>query len=70
MEGDNGNNAINAPALSRLKHDIKNQLSNIQLALEGLKYETADRKEELSLYVDSISRSAIKIDKLLNDIKY
>ncbi|RYU89553.1 hypothetical protein EWM62_14645 [Mucilaginibacter terrigena] len=48
-----------------LKHDIKNQLSNIQLALEGLRYEVEDNNSDLNLYLDSLTQSAQKIDKLL-----
>ncbi|WP_374950946.1 histidine kinase dimerization/phospho-acceptor domain-containing protein [Mucilaginibacter sp.] len=52
-----------------LKHDIKNQLSNIQLSLEGLKYETDTTNPDLKLYLDSITQSAKKIDELLNNIE-
>jgi nitrogen-specific signal transduction histidine kinase len=40
MAGDESTKPVSSAALLRmLKHDIRNQLSNIQLALEGLKYE-------------------------------
>jgi nitrogen-specific signal transduction histidine kinase len=59
------NKLISSEAFEMLRHDIKNQLSNIQLALEGLKYEIEDKGEDLDLYMDSMAQSAKKIDKLL-----
>lgn len=53
----------------KLKHDIKNQLSNIQLALEGLKYDIEDKEADLSIYMYTLDQSAKKIDALLNNIK-
>lgn len=53
--------------LRRLKHDIKNQLSNIHLALEQLKYELPDISEDCMFYIDTISTSSTKINDLLND---
>ncbi|MFA6083735.1 histidine kinase dimerization/phospho-acceptor domain-containing protein [Mucilaginibacter sp.] len=60
---------INAEVFSTLKHDIKNQLSNIQLALEGLRYEISDTDADIKLYMDSLVESAKKIDDLLNNIE-
>jgi nitrogen fixation/metabolism regulation signal transduction histidine kinase len=53
--------------LRKLKHDIKNQLSNIHLALEQLKYELPDINEDCMFYIDTISTSSTKINDLLND---
>lgn len=66
MAGDDVNTPLNNKAFDMLKHDIRNQLSNIQLALEGLKYEVDDPKGDLTLYFDSMAQSAKKIDKLLS----
>lgn len=66
MAGDEATNPANSKAFDVLKHDIRNQLSNIQLALEGLKYEVDNQKGDLDLYFDSMAQSAKKIDKLLN----
>jgi nitrogen-specific signal transduction histidine kinase len=66
MAGDDATNPLNSKAFEMLKHDIRNQLSNIHLALEGLKYEVDDQKGDLDLYFDSMSQSAKKIDKLLD----
>jgi len=59
----------NADALFKLKHDIKNQLSNINLALEGLKYEVEDVSGDVELYISSMLASAQKIDRLLDIIQ-
>ncbi|RFZ92378.1 hypothetical protein D0C36_13185 [Mucilaginibacter conchicola] len=53
----------------RLRHDIRNQLSNIQLALAGLEFECSSAEEDLALYISSIAESAKKIDKLLGEYK-
>jgi nitrogen fixation/metabolism regulation signal transduction histidine kinase len=54
--------------LRKLKHDIKNQLSNIHLALEQLKYEIPDTTGDCLFYLDTISTSSTQINNLLNDI--
>jgi hypothetical protein len=48
-----------------LKHDINNQLSNILLALEQLRYEISDASEDCRFYLDSISMSSAKIISIL-----
>jgi signal transduction histidine kinase len=60
---------LNDGVFKELKHDIKNQLNNIQLALECLRYEISDTDPNLKLYMDSLSESARKIDELLNNIQ-
>jgi nitrogen-specific signal transduction histidine kinase len=62
-------NMPDADALLMLKHDIKNQLSNIQLAIEGLRYEVEDLDGDTGFYIQSMLSSAQKIDKLLDIIK-
>jgi nitrogen-specific signal transduction histidine kinase len=52
--------------LRKLKHDIRNQLSNVHLALEQLKYELPDVNEECLFYIEMIDTSAKKINELLN----
>jgi signal transduction histidine kinase len=69
MEAGDENKLISKGAFDILKHDIKNQLSNIQLALEGLKYEVDDKNSDLGLYLDSMAQSAAKIDRLLNSFE-
>ena len=55
--------------LQVLRHDIKNQLSNIYLALEALRYEVPNPTEDYTFYVDAIATSAAKINSLLADTK-
>jgi hypothetical protein len=50
-----------------LRHDINNQLSNILLALEQLRYEIPYVSEDCIFYLDSISGSAAKINTLLKE---
>ncbi|HZY35797.1 MAG TPA: hypothetical protein VFE53_04070 [Mucilaginibacter sp.] len=59
--------ALNADneSLRVLKHDINNQLSNIFLALEQLRYEISDVSEDCQFYLDSISMSSNKISSIL-----
>jgi nitrogen-specific signal transduction histidine kinase len=50
-----------------LKHDINNQLSNILLALEQLRYELPDPSEDCTFYIDSIAISTARINTLLKE---
>jgi nitrogen-specific signal transduction histidine kinase len=52
--------------LRTLKHDIKNQLSNIYLALEQLKYEIPDPSADCLFYLDTIATSSTRINTILN----
>ena len=54
-----------AETLRALKHDIKNQLSNIYLAVEQLRYEIPDANTDCQFYIDLIATSAAKINSLL-----
>jgi hypothetical protein len=51
--------------LRELKHDINNQLSNILLAVEQLRYEIPDASEDCLFYLASISMSSAKIGSLI-----
>lgn len=57
---------VDAETMRILKHDIKNQLSNIHLALDTLKYEVSDPTEDFLYCVKSIVASANKINELIN----
>jgi nitrogen fixation/metabolism regulation signal transduction histidine kinase len=58
----------NDESLRKLKHDIKNQLSNIYLALEQLRYELPDDvSEDCTFYMDTILTSSTQINNLLNN---
>jgi hypothetical protein len=61
-----GSNKTEDDLLRVLKHDINNQLSNILLALEQLRYEIPDASEDCIFYLDSISMSTAKINTLLS----
>lgn len=50
------------------KHDVKNQLSNISLALEQLRFEIPDQNEDCKYYLDTIFTSCKKINSLLEDL--
>jgi len=57
--------AIDAATMRVLRHDIKNQLSNITLVIEELKYELKDASPDCIMYLDMLSQSALNIDELL-----
>jgi signal transduction histidine kinase len=50
-----------------LKHDIRNQLSAIQLAIEQLRYEIPLDSADGVFYLDTIAASCVVIDTLLKD---
>jgi len=50
-----------------LKHDIRNQLSAIQLAIEQLRYEIPSDSADGIFYLDTIAASCVVIDTLLKD---
>jgi hypothetical protein len=56
-----------ADVMRTLRHDIKNQLSNIFLAIEQLRYELPDDSVDCIFYLDLISKSSEKINTLLKD---
>ena len=56
---------VDNESLRGLKHDINNQLSNILLAIEQLRYEIPDATEDCIFYLDSISISTTKIVSIL-----
>jgi hypothetical protein len=59
--------SVDAEAMSRLRHDIKNQLSNIHMALETLRYETPNPSDDFTFCIESIDTSARKINELLKE---
>ena len=53
----------------RLRHDIRNQLSNINLAVEQLKYEIPDDAgSDSEFYINTIAISCAKINMMLDDL--
>lgn len=61
--------AENADNQQQLRHDIKNQLSNIYLSVEQLKYEIPEISADCLLYLDTISSSAQHINNLINNLE-
>jgi len=48
-----------------LRHDIRNQLSNIQLVIEELRYEIINPSADVIVYLDMIASCCININVLL-----
>ncbi|MBE9583897.1 hypothetical protein IM792_05510 [Mucilaginibacter sp. JRF] len=48
-----------------LRHDVNNQLSNINLCLEQLKHEVVDQTEDYRFYLEAIAISCKKIQEIL-----
>ena len=51
--------------LTVLRHDIRNQLSNIQLVIEELRYEIVEPSADVIVYLDMIASSCTNINILL-----
>ncbi|WP_345949763.1 hypothetical protein ABDD95_23225 [Mucilaginibacter sp. PAMB04274] len=62
------NQSAHEQALRMLKHDVKNQLSNIHLAIEQLRYEVENPSTDCIFYMDTIATSCTQINNLLNTI--
>jgi len=60
---------VNHQSMRALKHDVKNQLSNILLAVEQLRYEITEPTADCLFYLDSISMSSAMIDGLLKEVE-
>ena len=55
--------------IRKLRHDIRNQLSNINLAVEQLKYEIPDDAgSDSEFLINTIAMSCAKINVMLNDL--
>ncbi|OKS89048.1 hypothetical protein [Mucilaginibacter polytrichastri] len=53
------------PGVGSLKHDIRNQLSNITLCVEQLKFELPEQNEDITFYIETIAAGCKKINELL-----
>jgi hypothetical protein len=58
---------IDNEAMRTLRHDIKNQLSNISLLVAELKHEVINPSPDCKMYLDMIDRSVSTIDALLKN---
>lgn len=56
---------VDADTLRTIKHDIKNQLSNINFLLEQLKHEMQNAPADQLDYLDMVVLSITKIDAIL-----
>lgn len=55
--------------MRRVRHDIRNQLSNINLSIEQLKYEIPDDvTSDSAFYINTIAMSCARINLLLDDL--
>lgn len=54
--------------LRTLKHDIKNQLSQITMALEQLRYEVPEVNADCEFYFEIISNSTKQINAMVENI--
>lgn len=54
--------------LRSVKHDVKNQLSNMILCMEQLRYEITDPEPDWKYYMDAISDGCSRINKLINEL--
>jgi len=55
--------------MRRVRHDIRNQLSNINLSIEQLKYEIPDDvTSDSAFYLNTIAMSCARINLLLDDL--
>jgi nitrogen-specific signal transduction histidine kinase len=69
MEGPLKNEMPNEDKMRTLRHDIRNQLSNINLAVEQLKYEIPDDAgSDSAFYISTIATSCTMINTLLNNM--
>jgi hypothetical protein len=54
--------------LSTIKHDIKNQLSSIHLAIAQLRYEVENPTADCVFYMETIATSCANIDRIIENI--
>ncbi|CAM3974928.1 hypothetical protein MUGA111182_19975 [Mucilaginibacter galii] len=59
---------VDEQVLRTLKHDVKNQLSNINLAIEQLRYELENPTEDCIFYMDTIAASCRAINNMMKDV--
>lgn len=58
---------MDAAAMSKLRHDIKNQLSNITLLIGELRHELSNSSDDCKMYLDMMEQSAFTINDLLKE---
>ena len=68
MESTADEKPVSGEDLRTMKHDVKNQLSNIHLAIEQLRYEVENPTEDCVFYMDTIAASCAKINSMIQNI--
>ena len=58
---------VNNEAMRKLRHDIKNQLSNINLVIGELKFELKAASADCHMYLDILEKSVESIDEMLKN---
>ncbi len=58
---------VNNEAMRKLRHDIKNQLSNINLVIGELKFELKTASADCHMYLDILEKSVESIDEMLKN---
>jgi len=61
-----GGRDIDEQTFRTIKHDIKNQLSNVNLLIAQLKYELRDAPEDQLGYLEMMAETTAKIDAILS----
>ncbi len=56
---------VNNEAMRTLRHDIKNQLSNINLVIGELRFELKTASADCHMYLDILEKSVESIDEML-----
>lgn len=58
---------MDAEEVRVLKHDIRNQLSNIIMSVEQLRYELTNVSDDCAFYLNTLTDSCSKINSLLDN---
>lgn len=58
---------VDAQTFRTLKHDVRNQLSNIIMAIEQLRYELPHVSDDCRFYIKTITDSCSRISSLLEN---
>jgi hypothetical protein len=59
---------VDVRTLRLIKHDVKNQLSNIHLALDTIKHDVVNPTDDVKFCIETIAASAAKIDALIKEM--